>query len=114
MGAYGIGLGVAPAGAGTTSSVLEHGTTLNRGWLWTRVAGKSAMHLGKALHCQVENQVRKKFTTLILYAIDNFKNYDIFSVYTYPLIIFLYIFLKFLVISIFSSNFFSSTVRHSS
>ena len=36
----------------------------------------------RSLHCQVENHVRIKFATPILYAIDNFKNYDIFSIYT--------------------------------
>ena len=37
---------------------------------------------GRSLHCQVENHVRTKFATPILYAIDNFKIYDIFSTYT--------------------------------
>jgi hypothetical protein len=37
---------------------------------------------GRSLHCQVENHVRTKFATPILYAIDNSKNYDIFSMYT--------------------------------
>ena len=42
---------------------------------------------GRSLHCQVENHMRTKFATPILYAIDNFKNYDIFPTYTKPLII---------------------------
>ena len=33
---------------------------------------------GRSLHCQVENHVRTKFANPILYAIDNFTNYDIF------------------------------------
>ena len=37
---------------------------------------------GRSLHCQVENHVRTKFATPIFYAIDNYKNYDIFSTYT--------------------------------
>ena len=37
--------------------------------------------------------MRTKFATPILYAIDKFKNYDNFSIYTYPLIIpFVYFF----------------------
>jgi hypothetical protein len=48
---------------------------------------------GRSLHCQVENHVRTKFATPILYAIDNSKNYDIFSMYTWPLIVsFVYFF----------------------
>ena len=43
---------------------------------------------GRSLHCQVENHVRTKFATPILYAMDNFRNYDIFSTYTHILIIF--------------------------
>jgi hypothetical protein len=70
---------------------------------------------GRSLHCQVENHVRTKFATPILYAIDNSKNYDIFF-YVYMTIdsIFCVFFLKFLVIFIFSSNFFSSILHHSS
>ena len=41
---------------------------------------------GRSLHSQVEHHVRDKFATPILYGIDNFKFYDIFSTYTYPLI----------------------------
>ena len=48
---------------------------------------------GRSLYCQVENHVRTKFATPILYAIDNFKIYEFFSTYTQPLIIsFVYIF----------------------
>ena len=48
---------------------------------------------GRSLHCQVENHVQTKFATPILYAIDNFKNYDFFSIYTQPLIVsFVYFF----------------------
>jgi hypothetical protein len=36
----------------------------------------------RSLHCQVENHVRTKFATPILYAIDIFLNYDIFSLCT--------------------------------
>ena len=51
------------------------------------------MTTGRSLHCQVEHHVRTKFATPILYAIDNFKNYEIFSTYTKPLIIsFVYFF----------------------
>ena len=50
---------------------------------------------GRSLHCQVENHMRTKFATPILYAIDNFKNYDIFSTYTKPLIISFVYFLEF-------------------
>ena len=42
---------------------------------------------GRSLHCQVENHMQTKVATPILYAIDNFKNYDKFSIYTYLLII---------------------------
>ena len=41
---------------------------------------------GRLLHCQVEHHVRDNFATPILYDIDNFEFYDIFSTYTYPLI----------------------------
>ena len=37
---------------------------------------------GEITPCQVEHHVRTKFATPILYAIDNFKNYDFFSTYT--------------------------------
>ena len=37
---------------------------------------------GRLLHCQVEHHVRDKFATPILYGIDNFKFYGIFSTYT--------------------------------
>ena len=37
---------------------------------------------GRALHCQTKNHVQRKFATPILYAIDNSKNYDFFSIYT--------------------------------
>jgi hypothetical protein len=33
---------------------------------------------GRSLHYQVKDQVRTKFATPIIYAIDNFKNYNIF------------------------------------
>ena len=42
---------------------------------------------GRSLHCQVKNHMQTKVATPILYAIDNFKNYDKFSIYTYLLII---------------------------
>ena len=34
-----------------------------------------------SLHSQVEHRVRDKFATPIVYGIDNFKIYDIFSTY---------------------------------
>ena len=37
---------------------------------------------GRLLHCQVEHHVQDNFATPILYDIDNFKIYDIFSTYT--------------------------------
>ena len=50
----------------------------------TNVAAKSGCinHHGEITPCQVEHHVRTKFATPILYAIDNFKNYDFFSTYT--------------------------------
>ena len=51
---------------------------------------------GGSLHSQVEYHVRDKFATPILYGIDNFKNNDIYSTCTQPLIIsFIYFFSKF-------------------
>ena len=44
---------------------------------WSQV-----LSTGRLLHCQVEHHVRDKFATPILYGIDNFKIYDIFSTYT--------------------------------
>ena len=35
---------------------------------------------GRSLHCQVENHVRTKFATFILYAIDIFEIYDYFFI----------------------------------
>ena len=40
----------------------------------------------RLLYCQVEHHERDKFATPVLYGIDNFKFYDIFSTYTRPLI----------------------------
>ena len=40
------------------------------------------VHHGESLHSQVEHHVRDKFATPILYGIDNFNFYDIFSTYT--------------------------------
>ena len=37
---------------------------------------------GRSLHSEVEHQVRDNFATPILYGIDDFKFYDIFSTYT--------------------------------
>ena len=66
--------------------MLNHYT---RGLLWLadrcyrmrRKEQKNGEDTGRSLHCQVENHVRTKFATPILYAIDNFKNYDIFYIY---------------------------------
>jgi hypothetical protein len=38
--------------------------------------------MGRSLHFQVKHHVRIKFATPMLHAIDNFKNYDIFPIYT--------------------------------
>ena len=38
--------------------------------------------MGGSLHSQVEHHVQDKFATPILYGIDNFEHYDIFSTYT--------------------------------
>ena len=38
--------------------------------------------MGGSLHYQAEHHMQTKFVTPILYAIDNFKNYDIFPTYT--------------------------------
>ena len=61
-----------------TNGISSSGYCTSGGW----VGGT-----GRSLHCQVENHVRTKFATPILYAMDIFKNYDIFSTYTYILII---------------------------
>ena len=37
---------------------------------------------GEVTPCQIKNHVQRKFATPILYAIDIFKNYDFFSLYT--------------------------------
>ena len=44
---------------------------------------------GQFTPCQVEHHVRTKFATPMLHVIYNFKNYDIFSTYTTPLIIYI-------------------------
>ena len=89
-------------------------------WTWKhqdfeRLCPRFPRTTGRSLHYQVENHVRTKFATPILYAIDNFKNYYIFPTYTQPLIIsFVYISIEILVIFLFSSICFSSILYHSS
>ena len=48
---------------------------------WCHLNVVSEFH-GEITPCQVEHHVRTKLATPILYAIDNFKNYDFFSTYT--------------------------------
>ena len=49
---------------------------MENSFIWSKLV------TGRLLHCQVEHHVRDNFATPILYGIDNFKFYDIFSTYT--------------------------------
>ena len=44
--------------------------------------GKVGYLHGEVTPCQIKNHVQRKFATPILYAIDIFKSYDFFSLYT--------------------------------
>ena len=50
--------------------------------VWTLDLTFGSFTTGRSLHYQVEHHVGDKFATPILYVIDNFKFYDIFSTYT--------------------------------
>ena len=69
---------------------------------------------GELTPCTLGNYVRAKFATPILYVINNFKNYNIFTIDINPLIIHILCFSKKFSHHHFCSNCFSSILRHSS